>query len=129
MPLLWQYTSGVIYGNVKKILFDCDNQTVVDIWEKGSTKSLVIMALVWLLYFCAARYNIYVCVQHIPGNSNNITDAISRFQEARIKELALEAKAAPENIPAWPSQAFTVALCNSAIMVLPNQHIDHTGQD
>ena len=57
-----------------KILFHCDNQTVVNIWEKGSTKSLDIMVLVRLLYFCAARYHIYICVQHIPGNNNNIAD-------------------------------------------------------
>ena len=57
-----------------KILFHCDNQTVVNIWEKGSTKSLDIMVLVRLLYFCAARYHIYICVQHIPGNNSNIAD-------------------------------------------------------
>ena len=50
----------------QKILFHCDNQTVVNIWEKGNTKSPDIMVLVRLLYFCAARYHIYICVQHIP---------------------------------------------------------------
>ena len=47
----------------QKILFHCDNQTLVNIWEKGSTKAPIIMALV-RLYFCAARYHIYICVQH-----------------------------------------------------------------
>ena len=40
-----------------------------------------------------------------------------------------EDEAALENIPAWPSQAFTVTSCNSAIMVLPNQYIEHTKQE
>ena len=53
---LWQH---------QKILFHCDNQTVVNIWEKGSTKSPDIMALVRLLYFCAARYHIYIFVCNI----------------------------------------------------------------
>lgn len=70
--------------------------------------------------FCPACYNIYVCVQHIPGNC---------FQDAYFKELAAEAKAAPESISAWPSQAFTVNSCSSAIMVSPNQHVKHTNQD
>ena len=49
----------------QKILSHCDNQTVVNIWEKGSTKSPDIMALVRLLYFCAARYHIYIFVCNI----------------------------------------------------------------
>ena len=122
------HTWGVLWQR-QKILFNCDNQNVVGIWEKGSTKSPEIMALVRLLYFCAARHNIHVCVQHIPGNSNNIADAISRFQNAHFKELAPEAEALPENIPAWPTQAFTIASCSSAIMVSPNQHVEHTSQD
>ena len=113
----------------QKILFHCDNQTVVNIWKKGSTKSPDIMALVWLLYFCAARYDINICVQHIPGSNNNITDAISRFQDAHFRKLAPEAAATPENIPAWPTQAFTIASCSYAIMVSPNQHVEHTSRD
>ena len=110
---------------MSKILFNCDNQTIVDIWDKGSTKSPEIMALVCLLYLCAARYNIYVCVQHIP---DRIADAISRFQDAHFKKLAPEAEATPETIPAWP-QAFTIASCDSAIMVSPNQLVEHTSQN
>ena len=113
----------------QKLLFHCDNQTVVNIWEKGSTKSPDIMALVRLLYFCAARYHIYICVQHIPGSNNNIADAISRFQDAHFRKLAPEAAATPETIPAWPTQAFTIASCSYAIMVSPNQHVEHTSRD
>ena len=67
----------------QKILFNCDNLTVVDIWAKGSTNSPEVMALVQLLYFCAACYNINVSVQHISGTENKIADAISRFQDIR----------------------------------------------
>ena len=51
----------------KKVLFHCDNQTVVDIWQTGTTKSADIMALVRMLYFCAAKYNINVIITHIAG--------------------------------------------------------------
>ena len=38
----------------------------------------------------------------------------------------LEAKVTPDNIPVWPTQAFTFASCSSAIMVSPSQRIKHT---
>ena len=41
----------------KKILFHCDNNTVVSIWNKGSTRCREIMTLVHRLHFCAARYS------------------------------------------------------------------------
>ena len=113
----------------QKILFNCDNLMVVDIWAKGSTKSPEVMALVRLLYFCTACYNINVSVQHISGTENKIADAISRFQDIRFRELAPDAKATPTNIPAWPAQAFKIASCSSAIMVSPSQPVKHTSLD
>ena len=43
----------------KKILFHCDNSTVVSIWSKGSTRCGELMTLVRTLYFCAACYNMH----------------------------------------------------------------------
>ena len=68
-------------------------------------------------------------MQHIPGSNNNIADAISRFQDAHFRKLAPEAAATPENIPAWQTQAFTIASCSYAIMVSLNQHVEHTSRD
>ena len=96
----------------------CDNQTVVDIWESGTSKSPEIMALVRMLFFCAAHNNFNMCVQHIPGVNNVIADALSRFQQDRFRKLAPNANLHPDNIPAWPQQAFTAASCSADIMVL-----------
>ena len=63
----------------RKILFHCDNSTVVDIWRRGLTRCKEIMALIRLLYFCAARFNMHVMITHIAGVDNVIADAISRF--------------------------------------------------
>jgi len=49
----------------KKLLVHCDNQAVVDIWKKGTTDHPQIMALVHMLYFCAARHNIYVITPNV----------------------------------------------------------------
>ena len=35
----------------QKILFHCDNQAVLDIWDRGSTRAPYTMGLVCLLYF------------------------------------------------------------------------------
>ena len=55
-----------------KILFHCDNQAVVEIWDRGSTRALHTMGLVCLLYFCASKCNINVCVTHVSGVCTDI---------------------------------------------------------
>jgi len=122
------HTRGILW-QWQKILFNCDNQTVVDIWEKGTTKSPEIMALVKLLYFCAAHHNINICIQHIPGIINKIADAISHFQDSCFKRLAPTANPMPDIIPAWPAHAFTIASCNSTTIVSPSQHTELTNPD
>ena len=73
---LWQW---------QKILFHCGNQAVVSIWGSGSTRAKETMALVYLLYY--SRYNINVCIVHIPGASNKIADCLSCFQQDRFRQL------------------------------------------
>ena len=110
----------------RKILIHCDNQTVVSVWEKGSCKSPKIVALIRMLYFCAAHNNFNVCIQHISSIKNNIADALSRFQHHRFRNLAPNANLQPDIIPAWPQQAFTTASCNPDIVVSPSQLGAHT---
>jgi len=110
----------------KKILFHCDNQSVVDIWGKGSTPDPQIMALVRFLYFRAAQHNINICVIHIPGTDNDLADAISCFQMAKFCQLAPAAQSTPDLIPAWPTESFTRTSCNAAIMALPPPPGTHT---
>ena len=67
---------------------------IIQLWLLISgRKAPEIMSLVRLLYFCAAHYNINICVQHIPGTSNEIADAISHFQDVRFNELVPKANA------------------------------------
>ena len=101
----------------KKILFHCDNIAVVDIWESGSTCASETMALVRLLYFAAARYNINVCIIHIDGANNIIADCSCRFKQDRFKQLAPLANPTPDVIPAWPMQSFIEASCSATIWV------------
>ena len=87
----------------KKILFHCDNSTVVSIWSKGSTRCGELMTLVRTLYFCAARYNMHIMITHIIGTNNCIADAISRFQMDRFRSLAPHANPHADPILALPT--------------------------
>ena len=87
-------------GQRQKILFHCDNQAVISIWETGTTCTKEIMALVRLLYYSAAKYNINVGITHIAATENVIADCLSRFQQDKFKKLAPLANPAPDSIHA-----------------------------
>ena len=91
------------YWRRKKVFFHCDNQSVCDIWRRGSSRSPEVMALVRMLYFCAAKFDINVMIVHIAGSNNTIADALSRFQATRYYQLAPLAAPHPDNILAWPT--------------------------
>ena len=66
----------------------------------------MIRALVRLLYFCAARYNINIVITHISGIDNSIADSLSRFQQHHFQALAPAAHLTPDPIHAWPTPHF-----------------------
>ena len=99
----------------QKILFHCDNQAVVSIWKSGTTRASETMGLVRLLYFCATKYNINVCITYIPGINNDITDCPSCYQQDKFRMLAPEASYAQDIIP---TNSFTEASCNTSLMEL-----------
>ena len=92
------------YWQRKKVLFHCDNQSICDIWHRGSSRSPEVMALVRMLYFCAAKFDINVMIVHIAGSNNTIADALSCFQATRFYQLAPLAAPHPDNILAWLTQ-------------------------
>ena len=114
LPIVWKELFAIVnavnsWGHLwtkRKILFHCDNRSVVDNWKKGSTRDVATMSLVHLLYFCAARYHINVVITHIPGTLNCIADSLSRFQNQRFHTLAPEALPTAVIIRAWPTMSF-----------------------
>ena len=86
------------------MLFQCNNEAVCAIWHKGSTKQPEVMALVCMLYFCAAQFNIHVLITQIAGTSNDIADSLSHLQMRPYRQLAPHAANLPDFIPAWPTQ-------------------------
>ncbi|XP_052220819.1 uncharacterized protein LOC127837617 isoform X1 [Dreissena polymorpha] len=91
----------------KKIRFNCDNIAVVHILNKLSAKSEPVMTLVRILTMRCLQKNILIKASHVPGASNDICDALSRFQMTRFRALAPEAADIPDNVPSFLWDIFT----------------------
>ncbi len=87
----------------KRLLFHCDNMSVVDIWNSQISRCPHIMSLLRKLFFITAKFNFTVNVTHIRGTDNSIADSLSRFQYNRFRALAPTADRSQTLIPcaAW----------------------------
>ena len=81
---------GPLLAN-KKILFHNDNQAVVQIINKKSSKSPQIMALVRKFVLDTLHFNIIFRAEYIDNKINAIADSISRCQWWRFRSLAPQA--------------------------------------
>ena len=72
----------------KCIVFFLDNQAVVDIINKQTSKDHSVMALLRHLVFCTLKYNILFHAKHIAGHVNYESDALSRLQVEKFGSLA-----------------------------------------
>lgn len=88
------------HWSCRRMLFHCDNQAIVHIWESGLSRSTELMDLVRALFFVAANNNFTVLIRHVPGIDNSIADALSRLQLQRFRHLAPHADPAPTPTPA-----------------------------
>ena len=89
---------GPSWSNMR-IKFWCDNQSVVHIIQSGTSKDEQIMHLVRALFLVTARFNFRICAAHVPGKSNRLADAFSRFNPQEFHRLAPEAQPTPVQIP------------------------------
>ena len=88
------YLWGHLFSN-KKVFFHCDNEAVVTIVNKQSTRSPQSMHLVrHLVSICLSRNIVFKAV-HVPGLQNCIADALSRFQFNKFRSLAPQADQDP----------------------------------
>ena len=59
----------------KRVLFHCDNESVVHIIESGASKDDVIMDLVRELFLVVAKHEFRVSASHVAGKTNVVADA------------------------------------------------------
>ncbi len=94
--------SCVVWGpkmKNKRIMFHSDNESIVAIINKKTSSEPDLMILVRHLVFSCLKYNIMFRAKFIPGKSNAIADAISRFNMQEFRRLAPKADLCPSSIP------------------------------
>jgi hypothetical protein len=95
---LWLMSCGDPNGNCKKILFHCEKESTVSIVNKGRSKYLEIMKLMWQFTLCACVNNCQCSAKHVSGRKTNISDPLSRLQIGKIRILALHAEQLPNKL-------------------------------
>ena len=84
----------------KCVIFWSDNEAVVTIINRQTSRCRKIMQLVRTLVIRCLELNIHFKAKHIPGVDNGIADALSRFQMSRFQQLASEADLTITPLPA-----------------------------
>ena len=82
----------------KHVLFRSDNDAVVHILNSRTSKVPCLMRLIRSLLFAAACHCFSFSAQHIPGVTNQIADALSRFRWQEFRQLAPHAQLHPTSI-------------------------------
>ena len=76
---------------------------MAQVWRFGSCRDKDVMRLVRGLFLFAARHNINIWVRHISGHHNYLSDALSRLQVQKFRQLHPDAdrSATPVSDEVW----------------------------
>lgn len=91
-----------IWGSIMRdrcIVFFSDNQAVVEIINRQTSKDRSVMVLLRHFVLCTLKYNILFQAKHIAGSLNRESDALSRLQVEKFRSLAPYADDQPTPIP------------------------------
>ena len=83
----------------KHVLFRSDNDAVVHILNTQTSRVPCLMRLLSSLLLSAAHHSFSFSSQHVPGVSNQLADALSRFNWQDFCCLAPEAQPLPTVVP------------------------------
>ena len=102
----------------KSLEFKCDNSSLVDAINKGSSKEPTVMHLLRCLWFFSAFFEITISASHVPGALNTAADMLSRNRTAQFLRSHPYASHRPTQVPTpllriispkrldWTSRAF-----------------------
>ncbi|XP_021362404.1 uncharacterized protein LOC110456157 [Mizuhopecten yessoensis] len=82
----------------KCIWFFTDNQALIPVINKQSSRDPVIMRLIRKLVLLCLKYNILFRCVHIKGHDNTLADALSRLQVEKFKKLCPSASPKPTSV-------------------------------
>jgi hypothetical protein len=100
-----------IWGHLfvgRRMLLYCDNQSVVEIVNSGTSRCPLVMCLVRSLYFLAGRFNVDVKLRHVPGLDNKAADLLSRDA---VQDFLAHYGACYVNEPTMASHDFYMHIC------------------
>ncbi|XP_060936184.1 uncharacterized protein LOC133012222 [Limanda limanda] len=83
----------------KRISVLCDNQTVVNIINKGRSSCKIIMPFMRSITWSAVTHNFIITACHVQGHFNTLADSLSRFNFQTFRRLCPEACSSPIPVP------------------------------
>ena len=87
------------YWRNKSVCFYTDNEALVAIINKQTTREVHTMELIRLLVLLCLTFNVNFVARHIPGRKNTLADKLSRCQVEEFKALAAWANPIPTAVP------------------------------
>jgi hypothetical protein len=94
-----------LWGNKlqnKSVMFNCDNEALVFVLNKQSSKDPQIMYLVRRLVLLSLSFTILFIFTHLLGRCNVISDVLSRLQVSKFRSMLPEADILPTGVPPLP---------------------------
>lgn len=83
----------------KRIAALCDNIAVVEVINKGRASAKALMPFMRRITWLAVQNNFIITARHIPGHTNTIADALSRFKFQTFRRLCPSADTLPTPVP------------------------------
>jgi len=93
-----------LWGNKlqnKSVMFNCDNEALVFVLNKQSSKDPQIMYLIRRLVL-SLSFNILFKATHLPGRCSVLSDALSRLQVSKLRSMLPEVDILPTGVPPLP---------------------------
>lgn len=94
----------------RKIIFHCNNRSVVHILNSGTSRCHHIMSLIHCLFYVCCKFNIVIAAVHIPRLKNSPAVALSQLQVGQFQELVLYVAALFTPVPFLDLASFKYCL-------------------
>ena len=91
------HTWGDNWAN-KQIIMFTDSSVAKDIWKKGTCKDKQSMKVVRAMFMFAAKRNLNILLQHVPGKNNILADHLSRLQVQQFRQKHPSAEPSPTTV-------------------------------
>ena len=83
-----------------KVLYQCDNSSMVAAIHKGSARDTIVMHLLRSLWFFTAHYDVDLVCEYIVGVANTTADHLSRNNNSLFFSQNTDASLLPTPLPA-----------------------------